>query len=146
MSCQTTCEILSNIHLLAQILGTCAFIQQFYHFHSLLQAHHVTASHSSPGDSHQVGGGQTGTKQKWPNETQSFAYATARALHSFLFVAHCRTAVTANPPCRPRPHSHHPFNLTSIYHVPALHLLPPSTPFHSLHVSKPSDPLYLYLI
>ena len=61
-----------------------------------------------------------------------------RALSSFL--------------CCPRPPSHHPFSLTSVSLVPALHLLPPSTPFwpygthpffpHAHTISILSDLLY----
>ena len=44
---------LSNIHLLAHILGTCAMISVFVALHliyGLPKLHHVTASHLSPGD------------------------------------------------------------------------------------------------
>ena len=36
----------------------------------------------------------------------------------------------------PRPPSHHPSNLTSVYLVPALHLLLPSSPFYAIRFSS----------
>ena len=76
-----------------------------------------------------------GTMRKWLREIQYSTYAPGLSTPSYL----SRIVAQAQPSslCCPRSPSHHPFNLTSIFLVPALHLLPPSTPIHSLHMSKP---------
>ena len=81
------------------------------------------------------------------------SYICTRALHSFLCFTHCRAASAVIPlDTRPRPPSHHPSSLTSVYLIPDLDLLLPSTPFwpygthpcfpHAKTISILSDPLY----
>ena len=90
----------------------------------------VTASHPSPGDNHQSTEGgpkEHSAMQKWTGKTYSVTYVPLLSNLS----DHSRT--DAQPPpsflfC-PRPPSHHPSSLTSVSLVPALHLLPASTPF-----------------
>ena len=87
-------------------------------------------------------------KQKWPCVTYSVISAPGLSTHSYLFV-------TLPPPlflCCPRPPSHHPSSLISVYLLPALHLLLLSTPFwehealpflpHAQTISILSDPIY----
>ena len=66
-------------------------------------------------------------KQKYPRETHSFTYVPG------LYTVSDLSRIDAQPPtsflCCPRPPSHHLSSLTSVSLVPALHLLPPSTPF-----------------
>ena len=89
-------------------------------------------------------------KQKWPCETHIVTYAPGLTTHSYLL------CIVAQPPpsllCWPRPPSHHPYSLTSVYLICTLQLLPPSTPFllygthpfipHAQTISIISDPLY----
>ena len=82
-------------------------------------------------------------KYNWPRETHSVTYAPGLSTLSYLssIVGQARQSFF----CSPWPPSHHPFSLTSVYLVPALHLLSPSTPFchtvliHSFHMLKPSQ-------
>ena len=66
-------------------------------------------------------------KQKGPRETHSVTYVLG------LFTLYDLSRIDAQLPasflCCPRPPSHHPSSLTSVSLIPALHLLPPSTPF-----------------
>ena len=90
------------------------------------------------------------TKQeKWPCETQSVAYAPGLSLFSIFLPLSC--SLHRHSSC-PRPPSHHPFSPTSVYLIPILRLLPPSTPFwpygthqffpHAQTISILSDLLY----
>ena len=47
-------------------------------------------------------------------------YICTRALHSFVSFAHCSTVSIVIHPSVPGPPSHHPTNLTLVYHVQAL--------------------------
>ena len=92
--------------------------------------HHVTAFHPSSGDMSQSARGQSGrhrAKQKWQRKTQSSTYAPGLSTPSYL--SRIIAQLPPSSPCCPRPSSHHQSNLTSAYLIPALHLLPPSTPF-----------------
>ena len=85
----------------------------------LSQPHHVTASHPSPGDNHQSTGGPTKRTQgeaKWPRETHTVTYAPGLSTLSYL-------SRIVGPP------SHHQSSPNSVYLVPVLNLLPPSTTF-----------------
>ena len=86
------------------------------------------------------------------SETHSVTYAPGLSTLSF-FLSHI---AAQRPPSLfycPRPPSHHISCLTSVYLVPVLHLLPPSTPFwpygthpffpHAQTISILSDLLYL---
>ena len=118
-----------------------------------LSQHHITASQPSPGDNHQSTGG-------WSERTLGqakiaawdlFSYICTRALHSFRSFADCRAAYTVISLCT-KPPSQHPSSITSVFLVPTLHLLPPSTPFwpygthpfflHAPTINKISDLLY----
>ena len=125
-------------------------------FYSLSQPHHVTASHSSPGDNHQSTGWavrkNTGTSKngclkliQLLNVPGLSTFSDLRALtrnlhrHSSAVQGHLQ---------------HHPSSLTSISLVVAIHLLPPSTPFwpyathtffpHAQTISILSDLLYSF--
>ena len=109
----------------------CLDFQQLRIYYSLSQPHHVTASHSSPGYNHQSKGRRSertqGKASKCPRETHFVTYASGLPTLSYL------SHIVAQPPpsflCCSRPPSHHPSSLTSVSLIPALHLLPPSTPF-----------------
>ena len=89
-------------------------------------------------------------KHKWPRETRSVTYVPGLSTLSDL------SFIVAQPPlsflCCPRPPSQNSSSLTSVSLVPALHLLPPSTPFwpydthpffsHAQTISILSDLLY----
>ena len=91
--------------------------------------------------------------QKWQRETHAVKYVPGLSTLSYL------SRIAAQPPssflCCPRPSSHHPSCLTSVYLIYALHLLPPSTPFwpygthpffpHAQTISILSGPLYSLL-
>ena len=119
-----------NIHPLAHLLDICSLIfSSLRPFYSLSQPHHITAYHPSPGDNNQSTGGRSertlgpGKMAAW----NSFSYISTRALHSFRSFAHCRVAFTVIPLLHKATFT--PYNLTLVSLVPALHLLPPSTPF-----------------
>ena len=59
----------------------------------------------------------------------SFSYICTRALHSFLSFAHCRAASTVIPLLPKAIFTPTIQPITSVYLVPVIHLLPPSTPF-----------------
>ena len=109
MKSQITHSQLSNIHLLAHTLGTCASISvQLCCFYSLLQHQHVTASHSSPDEQpperRKVVLKNRGNKQKRTRETKSSTWAPVLGTPHF-------SRIVAQPPssflCCPRPPSHH---------------------------------------
>ena len=120
MSSQITHTI--NIHPLAHKFDTWALI-----FSSCVLF--SRRAHPSPGDNHQSTGGRserTQSQAKWPCETHSVTHVPGLSSLSDL-----SRIVTQPPPwflCCPRP-PHHPFSLTSVYLVPALQLLQPSTLF-----------------
>ena len=132
MSSQITRTQWSNIYLLAHILDTCPLIFSSCTLFSLFLPHHVMASHHSPGDHHQSMGGRS---ERTPGQTKmaawnSFSYICTRALHSAIFRAlllslHHHSSVAQGHL------SHHPSCLSSVYLVPALHLLPLSIPILS---------------
>ena len=118
--------------------GGVVMSSQITHTHTIINIHplahmlhiHVTASNHSPGDNHTSTGGRserTQGKQKWPSETHSVTDVPGLSTLSDL------SRIDGQPPpsflCCPKPPSHHPSSLTSVSLVPALHLLPPSTPF-----------------
>ena len=125
---------LANIHPSTHKIGTCTLIfsrwisftlLQFTPlFYSLPQPHHVMASHSSLGDK-PLEHVACCIKKFWSfwsgHETQSSTYATGLSTPYLWLIA-------MQPPLStvfcPRAPSHHPSNLTSVYHVPALHFLP----------------------
>ena len=65
----------------------------------------------------------TGIMQKLPREIHFSTSAPGLSIPSYL------SRIVSQPPqssfCCPRPPSHHPSNLTSVYSVTVLHLLPP---------------------
>ena len=131
---------------LAQIFDTCALIFSSSSFSQFTPtAYHVAASHPSPGDNHQRTWGRSERTRGQAKMAgwNSICFICTRALHSFISFAHCRLSSTVIPRF-PRPPSHHPSSLTSVSLVPALHLLPPSTPFWQygthpfFHMPKPS--------
>ena len=79
----------------------------------------------------------------------SFSYICTGVLHSFT---HCRAERPQSFLCCTPPPSQHRFSLTSVYLVPAIHLLPPSTHFwpygnhpffpHAQTIPILSDPHY----
>ena len=86
---------------------------------------HITESHPSPGDKPRERGRavdrtQLGTKQKWPSETQSSAYAPGLSTSSYPW------RIVVQPPasslCCSRPPLYHLSSLTSVSPVPVLHL------------------------
>ena len=111
-----------NIHPLAKTLDTWALIfsscglLQFIPTGSCngippLSRWYITGAYESGPKQHRA-------KQKWPREKLS--YICSRTLHSF------RSIVAQSPPsflCCPRPPSHHPSSITSVYLVPALNTL-----------------------
>ena len=88
--------------------------------------------------------------EKWSRETHSFTHAPGLSTLSDL------SLIVEQPPatflCCPTPPSHHPSILTTVYVVPVIYFLLPSTPFwpNSSHPFFPhnqtiwilSDPLY----
>ena len=108
---------LLNAHPLAHILSTFALISVVAPF--LLFALSPTASCNDISPLSRL------TMQKWPRETQSSPHAPGLSTPSNL-----SRIVEQSPQlsiCFPRPHSHHPFNSTSVYPIPGVHLPPPST-------------------
>ena len=70
-----------------------------------------------------------GTIQNRPCETQSSTYAPGLSTPSYPSRPLSHSLHAPLSVCYPRPPSRHPSNLNSIYPLPALHLLPPSTLF-----------------
>ena len=134
----------SNIHSLAHILDSCAFIFSSCDLFTV----YVTTLHPSPGDNHQTAGLYERTQgQAKMAAWNSICYICNWALHFFLPIAHCRAASTFIP-LLPRRVSDHTSSLTSVYLVPVLHLFLPSTVqhpsgrtvlIHSFHLPKPSQ-------
>ena len=143
----------SNIHPFTHILVTCASsfsscaLSTVYPNHIMkrrptpLQVMNIRAREGGPKE-HRA-------KQKWQRETLSVVYAPGFPLFPiFSIVAQPRPSFLSCP----RPPSHQPSSLTSVYLVPVLHLLPPSTHFcpygthpffpHAQTISILSDPLY----
>ena len=126
MSSQITHTQSSNMHPLAHTLDICALI-----FSSLPQPHvmwlHSTSLQMITTKAREGGPEKHWANQKWPRETHSVTYVPGLSTLSDL------SRIDALPPpsflCCPRPPSHHPSSLTSVYNVPGLHLLPQSTPF-----------------
>ena len=114
-------QTIINIHPLAHILDICTLIFSSCDlFYGLSQPHHVTASHPSPGDTHQNKEGgpkEHWAKQKWQRSTHSVTYVPGLSTRSDL------SRIDVQPPqsflCCPRPPSHHPSRLTSVSFVPA---------------------------
>ena len=117
------------------------------------QPNYVTASHPSPCDNRQSTWGRferSLDQAKRPREAHSVTYAPGPTTFSYL------SRIVALPPpsvlCCPRPPLHLPSSLPSVSFVPALRLLPPSTPFrpyfthlfflHAQTISILSDLLY----
>ena len=98
--------------------------------YSFPQRHYVTASHPSPGDNPPERGRDV-RKNAGPCKNCSVklksTYAPGLSTRSNL------SHIVSQPPpsflCCPSSPSHHTSSLTSVYHVPDLRLLPPSTPF-----------------
>ena len=88
-------------------------------FSSLPQPHHVTASHHSPGDKPQERGTavrkNTGTNQN----------GRVKLNHLHMHQGPPILSIFHSSLCWARPSSQHPSNITSVYLVPNLHLLPP---------------------
>ena len=113
-----------NIHPLAHIRDTCSLIFSICAlFDSLSQPNHVTAFHQSTGGLSE----RTQGRAKWPRETHFVTYAPG--LYTLSYLSRIDAQLPPSFLCCPRPPSHHPFSLTSVYLAPVLHLLPPSTPF-----------------
>ena len=103
--------------------------------YSLSQPHQVTASHRSLGDNQQSTGGRSERTQDQANMTacNPISYICTRgapgAYAPGLRYAPCMHLIISQPPpsflCCPRPPSRHPSSITSVYFVPARHLLPP---------------------
>ena len=94
-------------------------------FYSLSQPHHVTASQPYPGDDHQSTEGRSERTQCQAKTAacNSFSYICTMALHCFLSFAHCHPASTVIPQS---PKATFTLSIpTSVYLVPAIHLLPP---------------------
>ena len=87
------------LFLLAHILDICALKISSCPLFSLSQPHHVTASHPSPGDNHQNTGGpfERTLGQSKTAPWNSLNYICTKALHSFWYFAHCRSASTVIP-------------------------------------------------
>ena len=126
MSSQIKLTHSPNTHTLAHIAGRCALIFSRCTLFSLHQQHHVTASHSSPGDNPPEGGRAVRKNAGPSKKTQSSRYAPELSTRSYL------SRIIAQPQpsshCRPRPPSRHPFNLMTVYPIPTLLSHPPSTP------------------
>ena len=107
----------SNIHSLAHIRDTCALLFSSCVF-LLLQI--TTRAREGGPKEHKA-------KQKWMRETHSVTFAPGLSTPSYLL------RIVAQPPpsflCCPRPPSHHPSSLTSVY------LVPPPTYFRHQHPS-----------
>ena len=122
---------LINIQPLARILEICAFISSssalFTVYPNRIMYRHLTPLQVITTRAREGGPKGHKAKQKWPRETHSVTYVPGLSPLSNLL------RIVAKPPpsflCCPRPHSHHPSSLSSVSIVPALHFLPPSTPF-----------------
>ena len=129
MSNQITHTQSSNIHPLALTLDTCALIFiKLRPFYSLSQPPHVTAStplQVITTSARKGGPKEHRAKHKWPRETYSVTCPPGPSTLSYLSHSLHRYSSVA----KLRPPSHHPSSLNSVYLVPDLHLLPPSTPF-----------------
>ena len=120
-----------NIHPLAYILDICALIFNscaiFTVYPNRIMQRHPTHLHVISTRAREGGPKEHRAKQKWQRKTHSVTYVPGLSTLSDL------SRIASQPPpsflCYQRPISHHPSSLTSISHVPALHLLPPSTPF-----------------
>ena len=111
----------SNIHPLAHILDTAPRFSVVAPFLQFTPAA-CNGIPPSPGDNHQSiedGPTEHRTRQKWPRETHSVTSAPGLSTLSYL------SRIVAQPPpsflCCPRPPSHHPSSLTSVFLVPGLH-------------------------
>ena len=154
MSSQITHTQSSNIHPLAHILDICALVFSSWALFTVYpnrnMKRHPTPLQVITRTAQEGGPKEHRAKQKWPPETHSVTYAPGLSTFSDL------SRIDAQPLpsflCCPRPPSHHPSSLTSVSLVPALHLLPPSTPFwrndthrlfpHAQTISIISDLLY----
>ena len=132
MSSPITLAQSPTIHPLAHILGSCAFtsvVAPF--FYSLSKLHHETASHPSLGVNKSPERGRavrrnTGTPQNGRIKYNNLHTHQGSPLVSISRSSSC--SLHRHPPVAQGP-SHLPSNRTSVYPVPALHLLPPSSPF-----------------
>ena len=138
MSSWITRRHLSNIHPLAHILVTCALISVVASF---IQFTPTTSCNGTPPPSPcgkplergSAGWKNIGTKcvlgkRNWHAKLNEWStYAPGLSTPSHL------SRIVAQPPrsclCCPRKPSRHPSNLTSVYPVPYLNLILPSTPF-----------------
>ena len=113
---------LSNTHPLAHILGTCVLISVVA-LSLQFTPHNVTASNFYPDDKppgrERAVRKNTGTKRKWPHETQSSTYAPGLSTTSYR--ARIVAQLSRSSLWCPRPPSRYPSNLTSIYPIPTLH-------------------------
>ena len=99
--------------------------QQLRPNNSLPQPHQVKASHHFPGDNPSERG-RAVQMNTGPSKNGSWKLNRRHMHQGSLFIA---LFPPLSFPCCPGPASRHPSNLTSVYPIPALHLLLPSTPF-----------------
>ena len=127
---------LFNIHYLAiKVPGTCTFIWSscalFTVYLNRSKKRHRNNLQVIRPERGRAVRKNTGTKQKWQLGTQSSTNATGLPTPFYI------SSIAAQPPpsflCCQRPSSHRPCNLTSVYPVPALDLLSPSTPTQEYH-------------
>ena len=130
MSGQIMHTRLYNIHPLAHMLGTCAFIfSSRALFTVYLNCIIVCISPLSRLNHQSEGGWSEGRRNlaNWLHITQSSACAPGLSTPSYFL------CIGMYPPpsssCCTRPPSYHPYNLTLVYPVLDLHVLLPSTPF-----------------
>ena len=147
-------QTIINIHPLAHMLDICAMIFSscaiFTIYPNIIKWRHPTPLQVTTTKAREGGSKEHRAKQKWPRETHSVTYVPGLSTVSDF------SRIFAQPPpsflCCSRPPSHLPSSLTSVSFVPALHLLPPSTPFgpygthpffpHAQNISILSDLLY----
>ena len=143
-----------NIHPLAHILDIWTFVFSscalFTVYPNRIMWGHPTPLQVITTRAQEGGLKEHRDKQKWPRETHLVTYAPGLSTVSDL------SRIDAQPPlpslCCPRPPSHHPFSLTLVSLVLALHLLLPWKPFwpndtrlffpHAQTISILSDLLY----
>ena len=131
MSSQITHAQSTNIHPLAHTLGTfslisCSSCALFTVYH---QPNHVTTSHPLKVISYQSAGVRSEMTQEPAkiSMTQepllSILYMSTIALQSVISFLISRSLNRHHSSICPTPSSRHPSNITSVYPVPALHLL-----------------------
>ena len=121
MSSQTTQAQSSNMHPLTHILDTCALIFSsctvFTLYPNQIKLLYPTPLQVITTKAWESSSKEHRPKQKCPCETESVTYA-----HE-LSALSCLLRIILQPPlsfpCCPRPPSHHPSSLTSVYLIPA---------------------------